>query len=667
MHGNHHHHDEGEHDAHNGHSAGVFLRKFWLSLVLTVPVLAYSEHVQDWLGFTPPAFPGSSYIPLALSTVIFLYGGSVFIKGAVHELAKRRPGMMTLISLAIVTAYSYSVAVAVGLPGESFFWELASLITIMLLGHWVEITSIAKAGNALEAISQLLPDTAEVLEGGKVTKVPIENLSVGEEVLVRPGTRIPADGIVIDGSSSVDESVITGESVPVAVSLESRVIAGTVNQEGSLTVRVKEVGEATAIAGIAKLVAAAQSSKSHTQVLADRTAYILTIAAIVAAIVTFVAWFMAEGSAIGLERAVTVLIIACPHALGLAIPLVVAIATSISARNGLLVKDRLALEAARKVDVVLFDKTGTLTEGRHGVADLWAAPGYKDTEILRIAASLEQHSEHLIGKGIVSAAQERGLRLLPVKSFSSIAGLGVKGMVGGSAYHAVSRRYINDKKLQIPNEIAESTRQAARQGKSEVYLVKGGDKVIGALTLADVIRKESKAAIAALRSSGVSVAMVTGDSKEVAAHVAGELGIDKFFAEVRPERKAETVKALQRQGLTVAMVGDGVNDAPALAQADVGLAIGTGTDVAVASADILLVRNDPRDVVEVFRLSRATFRKMVQNLIWGAGYNVLAIPVAAGVLYGWGILLSPAAGAILMSLSTVVVAVNALTLRRQFS
>lgn len=660
---NHEHQDHHEHDKHAGHSVAMFRDKFWISLLLTLPVLVYSASIQNWLRFTPPEFSGSEYIPLIFSTILFLYGGLVFLKGAVNELKAKLPGMMTLISLAIITAYVYSMATEFVIEGEGFFWELATLITIMLLGHWLEMRSISRAESALDAISKLLPDTAEKLVDGQPVKVPVTELKAGDLVLVRPGTGIPADGQIMEGTSSVNEAAITGESKPDHKSAGDDVIAGTINQDGSLTIKVTKIGEDTMLAGIMRLVADAQMSKSSAQVLADKAAFYLTIIALVSGFLTFLFWLFAKDSAFALERSVTVLIIACPHALGLAIPLVVSISTALSANNGLLVRKRRALEAARKLDIVLFDKTGTLTKGEHGVKGIWAAPGHKEDDILHLAASLEQHSEHIVGKGIVNQAVGQGLPLERVTDFQAIPGLGVQGNLGGQAYVAAGHRYVEENKLTIPPEIAKYSRDGAKEGMTEVYVITKG-KVIGALILGDIVRDESFETVQALTHMGIKSAMITGDTPEVAAFVARDLQLDDFFAGVRPEDKAGKVKELQLQGMRVAMVGDGINDAPALAQADIGIAIGAGTDVAIKSADIILVKNDPRDVVKVIKLSQATYRKMRQNLAWATGYNVLALPLAAGVLYGQGILLAPAVGAVLMSFSTIIVAANAQLLRR---
>ena len=654
------HHDE--HDKHAGHSVSMFKDKFWLSLLLTIPVLAYSPSIQDWLNFTAPDIPGASYIPFIFSTIIFFYGGLVFIRSAISEIKSRMPGMMTLISLAIVTAYSYSVATRFLIEGESFFWELVTLVTIMLLGHWLEMSAIAKAESALDAISELLPDEAEKLVNGKPRKVKVSELKLGDVVLVRPGSGIPVDGEVVEGSSSVNEAAISGESKPVTKSLSDEVIAGTINQDGSLHIKVSKLGEDTALAGIMRLVSEAQSSKSRTQVLADKAAFALTIIALATATLTFIIWSAISGVGFALERAVTVLIIACPHALGLAIPLVVSISTTLSARNGLLVRKRHALEAARKLDMILFDKTGTLTKGEHGVTNVWATGDYKKNDIISLAASLEQNSEHIVGKGIVKYAEGKAIQLKTVKGFTAIPGYGVKGSIGKDKYFAVSHSYLRENQLTIPVGIKAKVRGSAKKGDTEVYLIKD-NQVIGAITLADVIREEAKSAIKSLKELNIQTAMITGDSEEVAAHVARQLGLDTYFANVKPEDKAKQVKKQQSDGKKVAMIGDGINDAPALSQADIGVAIGAGTDVAIKSADIILVKSNPLDVVKIVKLSKATYTKMVQNLVWATGYNVLVIPLAAGVLFSAGIVVAPALGAAIMSVSTIVVALNAQLLR----
>ena len=652
-----------DHDKHAGHSVSMFKNKFWLSFAMTIPVLAYSASIQEWLNFSSTVFTGSEYIPFIFSTAIFFYGGLVFIKSAISELKAKMPGMMTLISMAIVTAYLYSVATQFFIAGDTFFWELATLVTIMLLGHWLEMSAIAKAENALDAISELLPDEAEKIVDGKPKTVKVSELSVGDIVLVRPGSNVPVDGKIVEGSSSVNEAAISGESKPITKSVNDEVVAGTINQDGSIKVEVSKLGDDTALAGIMRLVSEAQNSKSKTQVLADKAAFALTIIALIAAFATFAVWFVINGAGYALERSVTVLIIACPHALGLAIPLVVSISTTLSARNGLLVRKRLALEAARKLDMVLFDKTGTLTKGEHGVTDVWAIKGYEEKEIVSLTASLEQNSEHIVGKGIVKYADEQSIDAKKTSDFSAIPGYGVRAKIGKEKYLAVSYSYINENDLTIPNDIKDKVRGSAKEGKTEVYLVKS-DKVIGAIALADIIRDEAKMAIKSLKSMNIQTAMITGDSKEVAAYVAKQLGLDTYFADVKPEDKANEVKKQQKDGKKVAMVGDGVNDAPALSQADIGVAIGAGTDVAIKSADIILVKSNPIDVVKIVKLSKATYKKMIQNLIWAAGYNVLVIPLAAGVLFSVGIVVAPALGAAIMSISTIVVALNAQLLRR---
>ena len=659
-------HDAHDHDKHAGHNPQMFKQKFWLSLLLTLPILVFSHTVQELLNFQAPMFSGSSLIPPILGTIIFFYGGLVFLKSAKTELTDRRPGMMTLISLAITVAFGYSMAVSFGLEGMDFWWELATLITIMLLGHWLEMASIQSAQGALKELAKLLPDEAELVTGKTTKTVAASDLKLGDIVLVRPGANIPIDGEVVKGETDVNESVLTGESKSVNKSVGSLVIGGTTNGAGSITFKVTKVGSDTALAGIMKLVADAQNSKSNTQVIADRAAYYLTFVALGAALITAIGWglFSDRSIAFVLERVVTVLVIACPHALGLAVPLVTAISTSLAARNGLLIRERKALEAARNIDVVLFDKTGTLTKGEHGVTDIWAADDYTEKDILHLTASLEQDSEHIVGKGILAEAKKRHVHLDEVENFASLPGLGVKGKLHGKDnFIAASYRYITEQKLTVPEEFADATKQAAKDGKTEVYLVTG-KKVVGAIALADVIRDEAKTAIQLLKDKGIKTAMITGDSKDVAGYVANQLGIDEYFAEVRPEDKASNVKALQKNGSIVAMVGDGVNDAPALTQADVGIAIGAGTDVAIESAGIVLASSDPAGVVKIITLSKATYRKMVQNLGWATGYNAVAIPLAAGVTAAAGFVLSPAVGAVLMSASTIVVAINAQLLRR---
>ncbi|GAB2450684.1 copper-translocating P-type ATPase [Conyzicola lurida] len=657
-------HDHHDGHDHSHHDPAQFRRKFWLSLVLTIPTLVFSQGLQEILGLDGPRFPGSEFIPAAFAIAIFFYGGLVFLRGGIGELRAKQPGMMTLISLAIVVALGYSVAVTLGFPGMDFWWELATLITIMLLGHWVEMSAIMGAQNALGELAKLIPDEADLVHGDHVMTVAVNTLTVGDHVLVRPGAAVPVDGVVTDGASEVNESLLTGESTLVAKDVGADVIAGSLNGSGALTVRVAKTGDDTAIAGVMKLVADAQASKSGAQVLADRAAALLFYVAVAAAVITLVVWALItpDDPAFVIERVVTVLIIACPHALGLAIPLVAQLSTAIAARKGLLIRSRAALEDARNIDVVLFDKTGTLTEGKQGVATVNSAGTVTADELVRLAASVEASSEHPIARAIVAEATTRGLTVPAATEFASLAGRGAEAHVDGRHVTVASQRVVIERGLQIPADLVHAAKDATGQGMTVVFVL--DDAVLGLIALADVIRPESAEAVAELQKSGVRVAMLTGDSRDVGNWVAAQLGITEVFAEVLPGQKSEVVATLQRDGTRVAMVGDGVNDAPALAQADVGIAIGAGTDVAIESAGIVLASSDPRGVLAAFRLSRATYRKMQQNLWWGAGYNVIGIPLAAGVLFGAGILLSPAVGAIFMSVSTIVVALNAQLLRR---
>ena len=650
---------------HSGHEA-MFRTRFWGSLLLSVPVLAYSPFVQRIFGFTAPPFPGSEWVSFFFALVVFAYGGIPFLKMAVPEVRDRKPGMMSLISLAITVALVYSLIAQVTGIGEGFFWELVTLIDVMLLGHWMEMRSIRQASGALDELAKLMPDTAErLLPDGSTETVPTSALKTGDIVLVRPGASIPADGEVVEGHSQVSEAMITGESRPVKKDVGDKVIAGTINGDGSLRVRVTAVGDQTALAGIMRLVEQAQQSKSRTQLLADRAAGWLFYIALGTAIVTAVAWTLAVGFNVDvLKRVVTVLVIACPHALGLAVPLVVAITTALGAQNGILIRDRLALEAAREIDVVIFDKTGTLTEGKFGVVGIALDESRRDENAaLALAAAVEGDSEHLIAQAVRRAAEERGLPLPQVSGFEAIKGRGVRAMVGGQRVYVGGPRLLEMLGVTLSPAIEDFAVQAGQRGQSVIYLVRG-EKALAAFAVADVIRPESRPAVERLHAMGVEVAMLTGDSWDVARAVAESLGIDTVFAEVLPEHKDQKVAELQAQGKRVAMVGDGVNDAPALTRADVGIAIGGGTDVAIESAGIILVRSNPLDVVKIIALSRASYRKMVQNLWWAAGYNIVALPLAAGVLAPIGISLSPAVGALLMSLSTVVVAVNAQLLRR---
>jgi P-type Cu2+ transporter len=653
----------GSHDRHAGHSVAMFRDKFWLSFALTVPVVFWSTDVQHWFGYIAPSFPGSIFIPAILGTVVFVYGGLVFIRGAWSELADHKPGMMTLISLAIVVAFGTSFAATFGLFEIDVWWELASLITIMVLGHWLEMRAVSQARGALNALAALLPDTAERVSGAETQTVPLSELHMGDIVLVRPGSRVPADGKVVEGAADVDESMITGESRTVSKVPSAAVIAGTVASGGSLRVRVTAVGEQTALSGIMRLVAAAQASGSRTQALADRAAAILFYVAVVSGTVTFFYWWFSGDKEHALIRTATVLIIACPHALGLAIPLVIAISTSLGAQNGLLVKDRLALERARNLDMVIFDKTGTLTRGSRALSGVAAAPGNNESDLLATAAAIEANSEHPLAKAIVAEAKRRNLPTLQAMDFKAQPGRGVQARVNGKNIIIGGPRLLTEDNVTIPPEVEKLTIAWASEGKTVLYGVAEG-RLLGAFAVEDEIRPESHEAITELHELGIRVAMITGDSKPVADSVARRIGIDEVAAEVLPADKASAVKHFQAGGKRVAMVGDGVNDAPALATADVGIAIGAGTDVAIESAGIVLVRSDPRDVVGTIELSRATYRKMIQNLVWATAYNLVAIPVAGGLLVRWGVDLPMSVGAVAMSLSTIIVSANAQLLRR---
>ncbi len=660
-HGQHGEKPPGGHAGGHGHDAMLadFRRRFAVSLVLTVPILTLTPEVQEIAG-VEFAFPGQELALLLLATVVYLYGGWPFLAGFVKEVQTRRIGMMTLIALAITVAYVYSAAVALGVtPGMGFFWELATLIDIMLLGHYIEMRSVMGASRALEALVRIMPSEAHLLSGGETVDVPVSELAVGDAVLVRPGEKVPVDGEVTGGASSVNEAMLTGESRPVRRAPGDRVIGGALNGEGALTVRVTATGQETYLAQVIALVRQAQESKSRTQDLANTAAFILTVVAVTVGAVTLGAWLaLGQDLAFAVERAVTVMVISCPHALGLAVPLVVAVSTSLAAGTGLLIRDRQAFEAARDLGVVIFDKTGTLTEGRFGVTTAVPLGDEPEEAVLASAAALEAVSEHPIAQGIVDEARRRGLSIPGAANFRALPGVGVEGDVAGRRLRVVSPGALEGAGIAVDDD---RLRAARTRGETVVYLVEGG-QALGAFALADVIRPEAREAVAELRSMGYRCVMLTGDSRTVAAAVAADLALDDYFAEVLPHEKAEKVREVQREA-RVAMVGDGVNDAPALVQADVGIAIGAGTDVAVESADIVLVRSDPRDVANLMRLSKRTYRKMAQNLLWATGYNVVAIPLAAGVLSGAGIVLTPAVGAVLMSVSTVIVAVNARLLR----
>jgi len=653
------------HDKHAGHSVAMFRDKFWITLLLTIPTLIWGHMLQRAFGFMAPHFPGSTWIAPVFGTAVFVYGGWPFLQGGMRELRARLPGMMTLIALAITVAFVFSAAVTLGFPGMPLWEELATLVTIMLLGHWIEMRSITQAQGALKELAKLLPDTAVRVVGERLEDVPVDQLHEGDVLLLRPGARVPADAVVRDGSSSVDESMLTGESRPVEKKPNDKVIAGTVNTAGSLRVEVTGTGDRTALAGIMRLVEQAQTSRSRAQALADRAALILTVVALSAGVVTLVAWLAlrAASPAFAVERMVTVLVIACPHALGLAVPLVIAISTTLGARSGLLVRDRRGLEEARNLTTVVFDKTGTLTLGEHRIVDVATVDGLSAEEAMRLAAGVERDAEHPIARAIVKSAEEKGQRIPESSNFEYVPGRGVHATVEGRRLAGGGPALLESLKLEPDPALRSAVDRAASRGQTAVFLVEGR-RVLAVFAVADAVRPESKEAVRLLHDQRIEVVMITGDARAVADAVGKELGIDTVLPRVLPEQKARKIEELQRQGKKVAMVGDGVNDAPALVTADVGIAIGAGTEVAVEAGDIVLVRSDPRDVPRIINLSRASYRKMLQNLWWAAGYNIVAIPLAAGVLASRGIILSPAIGAVLMSASTVIVAINAQLLRR---
>jgi Cu2+-exporting ATPase len=643
---------------HEGHVTEDFKRRFVVSLIVTIPILALSTFIQDLFRFKLE-FSGSIYALFLLSTFVYFYGGYPFLKGFLNEIKDNNVGMMTLIAVAISAAYFYSSAVVFGLKGEVFFWELATLIDIMLLGHWIEMRSVLGASRALEELVKIMPSDAHLVKEGQTMDVKVDSLKPGDRVLVKPGEKIPVDGSVIEGETSVNESMLTGESKPVTKRMHDSVMAGSINGEGSVSVEVEKIGSETYLNQVIELVKQAQESKSKTQDLADNAARWLTIISLSVGAITFAAWlYYSKDSAFAVERAVTVMVISCPHALGLAVPLVVAVSTSLAAKACLLIRDRSAFENARDLQAVVFDKTGTLTEGKFGVTDVVALAELNETEVLRMTASLEANSEHPIAAGILRGSKEKGVELIHIHDFKAIPGKGIEGQVKGKSWLVASPGYLKENTIELKNERLDKLTQ---QGKTVVFLLEE-KRPVGAIALADIIRKESREAIERLKSINIKCMMLTGDNRFVARWVAEELGLDDYFAEVLPHEKAQAIKNVQKD-YVVAMVGDGVNDAPALVQANVGIAIGAGTDVAVESADIVLVRNDPRDVVNIVQLSKKTYNKMFQNLMWATGYNALAIPLAAGILYGYGILLSPAIGAILMSASTVIVAINARLLK----
>ncbi|MCP4622848.1 MAG: heavy metal translocating P-type ATPase [bacterium] len=668
----HEHKDHAEHKEHAGHADHtnheiMFRDRFWICLVLSIPVIIYSPAIQGWFGYSAPSFAGSQFITPVLSTIIFFYGGLPFLRMSTWELRSRKPAMMTLISLAITVAYVYSMATLVWPLGEDFFWELATLIDIMLLGHWMEMRSVRQASGALDALAKLMPDTAEVIkEDGEVEERPASDLKMNDIVLVRPGASVPADGMVSEGKTQINEAMITGESKPVEKTVDSTVIGGTVNAgNGSLRVRITAVGDDTALSGIMKLVAEAEKSKSSTQLLADRAASYLFYAAVLAALVAAIGWSIYYGGVTEqvVSAVVTVLVIACPHALGLAVPLVVANTTSIAAKNGTLIRKREAIDTAKDLNIIAFDKTGTLTEGKVGVVDMSVAGDANPDKALAIAAAVEADSEHLMGQAIRQAAEEKQLELPKINEFQILKGRGVQASLDGETVYVGGPRMLAYLETERPANLEQFAQQAGEKGQSVIYLMRGKD-VTAAFALADVIREESRATVNALHDMNVEVAMLTGDSKDVAKAVADELKIDHYFAEVLPADKDKKVMELQKEGKEVGMVGDGVNDAPALTRADIGIAIGSGTEVAVQSAGLILVKSNPLDVVKILKLSAASYSKQMQNIWWGAGYNVVMIPLAVGILASWGILVPPALGAVFMSISTIVVAINAQTLRR---
>lgn len=657
--------ENGGHNGHENHHAMMaadFRKRFWISLVLTVPILILSPMLQSLLGLTKViSFPGDIYVLLAFSSAIYFYGGKPFLTGLYDEIKEQQPGMMTLIGMAITVAYFYSAAVALGLAGKVFFWELATLIDIMLLGHWVEMKSVMGASQALNELVKLMPSEAHRLnEDGSTEDVQVDELEKGDLFLVKPGEKIPTDGVVREGSSRVDESMVTGESRPVGKEEGEEVIGGTINGDGTLQVEAEKVGEETFLSQVIKTVRAAQESKSRSQGLADRAAFWLTVIAVTVGLITLAAWLLVGSPFVdAMERMVTVMVITCPHALGLAIPLVVATSTSLAAKNGLLIRERNAFEAARRIDVIVFDKTGTLTEGSFEIGGVIVFDDQDEKEVLRLAAALESQSEHPIAEGIMQEVKKREIKVPEVENFEAIKGQGIKGQVEGRSIKVMAPGYLDKNDITYDEEPLQEHQD---QGRTLVFVMED-DTVLGAIALGDTIREESATALETLRDMGIRPMMMTGDKEQVAAAVAKTLKIEDYFAEVLPDDKAEKIRELRDKGFKVAMTGDGINDAPALAEADLGIAVGAGTDVAIETADIVLVHSNPRDVANIFRLSHATYSKTVQNLIWATGYNVVAIPLAAGVAIPWGIVISPAVGALIMSLSTVIVAVNARLLK----
>ena len=650
-----------KHQDHQGHDHSAHIsdykRRFLISIILTIPILLFSETIQLWLGFEI-SFPFQKETVLIISTLVYFYGGWPFLKGLVGEIRKKRPGMMTLIAMAISVAFFYSAATVFFISGSDFFWELATLIDVMLVGHWVEAKSIMGASRALEELVKIMPTTAHLVKNGEIIDISVTKLEIGDVTLIRPGEKIPSDGIVVEGNSYVNEAFLTGESKSVSKTKGDSVIGGAINAEGIMHIKIEKTGEETYLSQVIKLVREAQMSKSRTQDLANRAAALLFYVAMIAGVITYTVWFSIGFPDFALERTVTVLVIACPHALGLAIPLVVALSTSITAKSGMLIRDRTGFENARKIDAIVFDKTGTLTEGNFGVSDVITS--MKEEELLQITAALEINSEHIIARSIIEYAEKEGVKIKPSKDFTVLPGKGVQGKVDGKNVYVGSPNLLEQLSIEIKDE---RIKQLQEQGKTVVFTVID-NHLAGAIALSDQIREDSKIAIQKLKEMGIRTYMLTGDSWEVAEWVAEELDLDDFFAEVLPHEKADKIKELKELGYKVAMVGDGINDAPALVTADVGIAIGAGTDVAIESADVILVRNNPNDVPRLIELSQKTYSKMVQNLWWAAGYNIIAIPLAAGILASLGVIINPAIGAVLMSLSTIIVALNSQTLRK---
>lgn len=652
--------DNKDHDGKSHHEMMIedFKKRFFISIIVTVPVLLLSPMIQDWFNFTIK-FTGSSYVLLGLSTFIYFYGGWPFLTGFIDEMKEKNPGMMTLIAMAITVAFLYSGATVLGLEGSDFFWELATLIDIMLLGHWIEMRSVVSASNALDKLAELIPDEAHLIKGeDEIVDVSVDELNTGDKILIKPGEKLPADGLIVKGSSAVNESMLTGESKPVEKKEGDKLIGGSINGEGSLEVEVKDTGDDSYLSKVITLVEEAQESKSKTQAIVDKAAFWLTVIALTVGFATLATWLiLGKDFTFAIARMAAVMVITCPHALGLAAPLVVAYSTTLSAQNGLLIRNRTAFENSRKIDTIVFDKTGTLTLGEFGVDFIKNIDSnYSEDEVLKYAASLEKGSEHPIAKGIINKAEEKELDLFEVNDFQAIKGKGIKGKINDKEALVVSPGYLKENNIEKPEDIPENSIS------TDVFLIIENE-VIGVIGLSDQIREESYDAVKKLKEDGIKCWMLTGDNEKTAKEVSEKLGLDGYFAEVLPDEKQDKIKELQKDSKFVAMTGDGVNDAPALAQADVGIAIGSGTDVAAETADIILVNSNPEDVVSLIKFGEATYKKMVQNLIWASGYNIVAIPLAAGVLYSFGILISPAVGALLMSLSTVIVAVNAKLLK----